>query len=269
MEPDFERAEFTFMGATRDVFRSGHGRAVLVLSELPGITPATIALCKRLAGAGYRVVLPQLFGEPGQPASAAAIANTLVKVCVSREFSLFARHRASPITEWLRALARAEHAENGGPGVGVIGMCFTGGFALAMMVEPAVLAPVLSQPSLPIAVTPLHARSLGLSEADEGCIRERVVREDLTILGLRFSRDKMSPHARFAALKRLLGARFVAIEIDSGLGNPHGIRPAAHCVLTEEFVDLPGHPTRKAFDEVLSLFSRQLGQTPGVTTAEP
>lgn len=260
IDPDFEQGEFAFMGAARDVFRLGRGRAVLVLSEMPGITPPTIALCRRLAAAGYRVVLPHLFGTVGEPVSAKSIAKTFANICISREFALFARHEPSPITEWLRALARAEHAQNGGPGVGVIGMCLTGGFALAMMIEPAVMAPVLSQPTLPISVSPLHARSLGIATNDLACIRDRLSRADLTVLGLRFSEDKLSPKARFRSLEHALGSRFVAVEIDSSLGNPHGVRSSAHCVLTEDFVDAPGHPTRRALNKVLALFERQLGR---------
>jgi dienelactone hydrolase len=264
----FSKGEFGHLGALRDVYRLGHGRAVLVLSEVPGITPPTIALCERLARAGYRVVLPHLFGRVGQPATGKALASTFAQLCISREFSLFARRESSPITEWLRALARFEHAQNGGPGVGVIGMCITGGFALAMAVEPAVMAPVLSQPTLPVGITPLHARSLGMSEEEVACVRARVSREDLTVLGLRFSHDKLSPAARFKTLERLLGTNFVAVELDSSTGNPHGFRSAAHCVLTEEFVDAPGHPTKQAFDSVLGLFARKLGRSQGVVAHE-
>jgi hypothetical protein len=41
------------------------------------------------------------------------------------------------------------HKECGAPGVGVIGLCLTGGFGLAMAVDPVVIAPVLGEPSLP------------------------------------------------------------------------------------------------------------------------
>ena len=60
--------------------------------------------------------------------------------------------QTSPIIAWLRALARNLHADVGGPGVGAVGMCFAGGFALGMMVDDIMVAPVLSQPSLPFAI---------------------------------------------------------------------------------------------------------------------
>ncbi len=257
-EAGFERDEFTHQGATRDVYRTGTGPCIIVLSELPGITPETLELCARLKSAGYSVCVPQLMGEPGRPKSLGAFAQAIGRVCVSREFTLFARRETSPITEWLRALARHEHARAGGRGVGVIGMCLTGGFALAMMVEPSVMAPVLSQPSLPFALSREHKSDLGLSSADLACAKERFRKERLKVLGLRFTADTACPADRFKRLRQELGDRFVGIEINSALGNQHGIMPWAHSVLTNDFVDRPGHPTRYAFDRVLELFGSQL-----------
>lgn len=48
-------------------------------------------------------------------------------------------------------MIRQAHAQSGGTGVGAIGMCFTGSFALAMAIDDVVLAPVMSQPALPVA----------------------------------------------------------------------------------------------------------------------
>ena len=147
---DFERDSFSARDVTRDVYRMGHGPAVQVLSEMPGITPLVAEFSRRVAARGLRVVMPHLFGTDGATPTLQENLKTFGEVCTSREFNLFARGSASPMTTWLRDLAHAEHERNGGPGVGVIGMCLTGGFALAMMVDPVVVAPVLSQPSLPI-----------------------------------------------------------------------------------------------------------------------
>jgi dienelactone hydrolase len=255
----FAREQFSYHGATRDVYRLGEGPPVILLSEIPGITPPTLELCQRLSRAGYAVVMPQLFGEPGAPEEPSRMARVLSHVCVSQEFSLFAGRKASPVTEWLRALARSEHRRHGGRGVGVIGMCFTGGFALAMMVDESVIAPVLSQPSLPLAIPRRNGGELGLDAEDLQRIRQRCETHDLCVLGLRFSADSMSPRARFERLERELGDRFVGVEIDSSFGNPHGIKRWAHSVLTREYRDEPGHPTRAAFEQVLALFDRQLG----------
>jgi dienelactone hydrolase len=262
------RASFSHQGATRDVYRGGDGPPVIVLSELPGITPPTVALFARLMRAGYGVVAPQLFGTPGAPAIAELARRAFAQVCVSREFTLFAQRKESPIADWLRALARSEHRRHGGRGVGVIGMCFSGGFALAMMIDDSVMAPVLSQPSLPFAVTPGSGKDLGLpSEALER-IRQRCAAEDLYVLGLRFSADTLSPRTRFTRLEEELGDRFIGVELDSSLGNPHGIKPWAHSVLTLEYRDEPGHPTRTAFERVLALFDRQLAAQPASGAGE-
>src|SRR5688572_6250272 len=147
------RGSFSYHGATRDVYRVGEGPPVIVLSEFPGITPSTVELCQRIVREGYEVVLPQLMGLAGAPMLPQLMLKSFAHVCVSREFALLAERKESPIAEWLRALARFEHKQHGGRGVGVIGMCFTGGFALAMTVDESVIAPVVSQPSLPFALT--------------------------------------------------------------------------------------------------------------------
>src|SRR5690606_5337841 len=127
------------------------------------------------------------------------------------------------------ALARHEHEVHGGPGVGVVGMCFTGNFALAMMVDPAVVAPVLAQPSLPFTLTRAHKRDVNLSPDDLAAVKARVADEPgLCVLGVRFSDDFMAPADRFATLRRELGEAFVGVEIDSSKGNVHGIRTKAH-----------------------------------------
>lgn len=138
-------------------------------------------------------------------------------------------------------------------------MCFTGNFALAMAPDPVVVAPVMSQPSLPLGITRKAREGLYLSDADLTAVKERMTDEpDLCVLGLRFTDDKLVPAARFEHLRRALGDRFVAVEIDSSPGNPHGNPRVAHSVLTEHLVDEPGHPTRDALDQVLELFRSRL-----------
>ncbi len=201
--------------------------------------------------------LPELFGVPGKPISTGYVLGQVARACISREFAVLARHEASPITDWLRALCRRAHSECGGPGVGAVGMCLTGNFALALMVDPAVMAPVLSQPSLPFGLSKAHRAALHLSEAQLATIRRRAA-DGCTVLGLRFTGDPMCPADRFATLRRELGPGFEAIEIDSGPGNPHGIKRGAHSVLTTDLVDAEGHPTRAALDRVLGFFRERL-----------
>lgn len=248
---DFESTPFTALGTTRDVYRKGTGPAVIVISEIPGITPLVADFARRVADLGCTAVLPHLFGDPGREPSNGYTAQSMAWACISREFLTWARNRTSPAIVWCRELARAEHERCGGPGVGVVGMCLTGGFALGMMVDPSVVAPVLSQPSLPFGVTPARKRDLGISPADLAAVRGRVVDDGICVLGLRFSNDKLAPQERFDRLRDELGDGFIGITIDSSEANPHGNRPAAHSVLTEDLVDEPGHPTRDALDEVL------------------
>jgi dienelactone hydrolase len=255
---DFEHTNFTAEGKERQVFRKGTGPAVIVISEIPGITPAVADFARRVVDAGFTAVMPNVFGVPGKAPSIAYAVQSIGPACVSREFSALVTRRTSPITTWLRALARDEHTRCGGPGVGVVGMCFTGGFALAMMVDDTVLAPVLSQPSLPFPLSKKHKQDVGISDADLAAVKRRVEAEDLCVLGLRFTGDRAVPAQRFERLRAELGDHFVAVDIDSSRGNPHGNPKMAHSVLTEHLVDEPGHPTRQALDQVLDLFRERL-----------
>jgi dienelactone hydrolase len=258
----FERASFSDGRAERVVYRRGEGPAVIVIAELPGITPAVIRFADAVCAAGFTAILPVLFGKPGAGHSGPAILRSLAKVCVSREFTLLATRRSSAVTDWLRALARREHEACGGPGTGAVGMCLTGGFALAMAVDPQLLAPVLSQPSLPLPLGAARRQDLGISDGALGVVRQRCAAGELEVLGLRFTADKKSPAERFARLRAELGTGFTAVEIDSSPGNAHGIVPDAHCVLTEHLTDRPGHPTRNALDQVLAFLRARLRSQP-------
>lgn len=194
--------------------------------------------------------------------------RSILQVCITREFAILA-DRTSPVATSLRALAAIAHRECGGPGVGAIGMCLTGGFALAMAVEPAVLAPVVSQPGLPAPVTARKRAAVGLDAADLAAVKART-HGGLCMLGLRFSADRGCPAERFATLRRELGAAFEAIEVDSSPGNPWGIPQRAHAVLTVDLVDKPGHPTRATLDRVLGFLGERLHHDhyPGPATTQ-
>ena len=254
---DFVAHEVTYDDERKTVYRKGEGPAVIVISEIPGITPAVAGFARRVADLGCTVAMPSLFGDPGRPMSAGYAASSLLGACVSKEFATMAAGRTSPVTVWLRHLARDLHDEVGGPGVGVVGMCLTGGFALAMMVDEEVVAPVLSQPSLPFPVGGARKRDLGISGEDLARVKQRVD-EGVCVLGLRFTGDMAVPGDRFARLREELGDGFVGVEIDSSKGNPHGIPTNAHSVLTEDLVDEPGHPTHDALNQVLDLFRDRL-----------
>lgn len=265
--PDFESRSFTFDSITRTVFRRGSGPGVVIMHEIPGITPSVAAFARRVADAGFTVALPNLFGTPNQDLSVGYTVGQLARACISKEFHVLAAHTSSPITDWLRALARDLHAQIGGPGVGAIGMCITGNFALAMMLDECLLAPVLSQPSLPFAVGADRRGGLHIAPATLDHIRQRVAAGSC-VLGLRFTDDFMVPGERFATLRRELGSGFEAIEIDSSPGNPHGIPRTAHSVVTNDLVDEEGHPTRLALDRVLTFFAERLHPANSTTPEE-
>ncbi len=137
------------------------------------------------------------------------------RTCVSAEFHALAANASSPITRWLRALAKLAHEECGGPGVGAIGMCFTGNFALSMMLELAVLAAVLSQPSLPLD----DPAGIEIAPDEVEAVRQRLEREDLTVLAYRFEGDRFCQGQRFAAYARALGDRFVGRVLPDSSAN--------------------------------------------------
>jgi dienelactone hydrolase len=253
----FAESTFTDRGVTRTVYRRGTGPGVVIVHEIPGIIPQVAEFGRRVADTGLTAVLPVLFGTPGKPLSTGYLVQQIGLACIRREFTTFALGKSSPVTEWLRGLCRQVHAECGGPGVGAIGMCLTGGYALALMVDPSVMAPVLSQPSCPLPISAAHRAAIDVSPAELSVVKRRVA-EGTPVLGLRFTRDRACPVERFDLLRRELGDGFEAIEIDSGPGNPHGIPQSAHSVLTVDLVDRPGHPTRAALERVLAFFRERL-----------
>jgi dienelactone hydrolase len=261
---DYERTTFTHHGKSRSVFRKGTGPAVIVIAEIPGITPKVVAFADRVAAIGCTAVLPHLFGEPGRDpeqggrARGAAYAlSSLVPACISREFTVLVTGRSSPVVAWLRALAADEHERCGGPGVGAVGMCFTGGFALAMATDDRMLAPVLSQPSMPLGLSAGSKRSIDISPAELDVVKGRCAAEGLQVLGLRFRSDRLVPDERFDFLAEQLGDAFVAVELDDDAANPDAAM-SPHSVLTEHLIDEPGQPTRAALDKVLDLFRAKL-----------
>ncbi len=261
----YERFRFEHGSFTHDVYRKGTGPVVLVITEMPGISPFVVGFADRVVALGCTAVMPDLFGEAGRDPEAGPrlsqgsyLIRSFGGVCVSREFSTMAAGRSSPVIDWLRALGRQEHERAGGPGIGVVGMCFTGGFALAMAVDPLVVAPVLSQPSLPFPVGRARKASIDCSDEDLATVRGRCAAEGLQVLGLRFHGDPFVPGERFAFLRERLGDGFVGVELAQADGHPDAPLSKHHSVLTGDLVDEPGTPTRAALDQVLALFRAKL-----------
>lgn len=252
------RSPFTGGGLTYDCYEKGSGPGVVVIPEIPGVTPEVLGFADHLVGAGFTVVVPSPFGTPGKPESVGYALRTIARVCVASEFRALALGANRPIADYLRALAADLGRRTPGAGVGVIGMCFTGGFALAAAADDAVLASVASQPSVPFPLGGARRRDPGMSPAELDRVAARAA-DGFCALGLRFSRDGMSPRDRFDTLAARLGTAFEVIELDSGSGNPAGFGRAAHSVLTRELREEPGHPTLAVRERVVAFLRRQLG----------
>ena len=252
------KESFSAEGFTYDVYRKGEGAGVVLIPEMPGVHPGVLALGNHLVDNGFTVVIPSLYGTPGAAAMRPGMLPVMVRGCVAKEFAAFAINKDRPITRYLRALARDLNERTPGKGVGVIGQCWSGGFALAAAVDDSVLAPVLSQPSLPVALTAKHRSDPGLSEAELKVIEKRAADEGLCALALRFSGDPMAPGERFKTLKDRLGDAFEVIEIDSSRGNPHGFGPLAHSVLTREVREIEGQPAYEARKRVVEFLRERL-----------
>jgi dienelactone hydrolase len=251
-------APFTGGGYTHDVYRKGAGPGVVLIPELPGIHPGVLGLGNHLVDNGFTVAIPSLFGEPGRPVTAGYATATIARACVAKEFAAFATNKQRPVSLFLRARARDLNASTPGKGVGVIGQCFTGGFALAAAVDDSVLAPVLSQPSAPAPLGLARRRDPGLSESELTTVADRCANDGLCAIGLRFSEDSFVPRERFAALKQRLGDAFEVIEIDSGPGNEGGFAKGAHSVLTDEVREIDGQPAYEARKRVVEFLSQRL-----------
>ncbi len=249
---------FTAAGFTHDVYYRGSGPGVVLIPEMPGVHRGVLALGNHLVDNGFTVAIPSLYGTPGMSARSPALVPNLLRGCVAKEFAALALNRERPVANYLRALARDLNAKTPGKGVGVIGQCFSGGFALAAAVDDSVLAPVLSQPSVPLPLTPSMKRDPGLSEREMKIIEKRAADDGLCALGLRFSGDPMAPGERFTTLKERLGDAFEVIEIDSAPGNAGGFGRMAHSVLTLEVREVDGQPAYEARKRMVEFLKERL-----------
>jgi dienelactone hydrolase len=257
---DFDPREITLDGITKIVHVSGTGPAVIVMTEMPGISPHVARFARWVRDAGLTVYMPSLFGRDGAVPGVEEGTATFRRACVSAEFRAFAANESSPVTVWLRSLARLAHEQCGGPGVGAIGMCFTGNFALTMMLEPAMLAPVVAHPSLPLD----DPAALEIAPGELAAVRQRLDRDDLTVMGYRFAGDRFCRRERFAAYSEALGDRFVARVLPDSAANPRTtpffehVVASPHSVVTAHLIDEAGQPTIAARDEILSFFALRL-----------
>ena len=262
---DFRRRDVTFEGITKRVYVTGHGPAVIVMPEMPGISPEVARFARWVRDAGFSVYVPSLFGRDGAVLGAADAVDVFRKTCVSAEFRALSGRGDRPITRWLQSLARQALVECPGPGVGAVGMCFTGNFALSMVLERAVVAPVVAQPSLPLE----EPGAIDMEPEELADVRARLERDDLTVLAYRFEGDIHCPAARFAAYRSALGARFDGRALPDSAANPNpppffrDVVRSPHSVLTAHLIDAEGEPTLQARDEVIRFLRARLhGEAP-------
>ena len=258
---DFEPRTIAVDGIGKRVHVAGTGPAVIVMTEMPGISPHVARFARWVRDAGFTVYMPSLFGRDGAVPDAEEGKAIFKRACIGAEFRAFGANASSPVTQWLRGLARHAHAACGGPGVGAIGMCFTGNFALSMMLEPAMLAPVLAQPTLPLD----DPAGLEIAPDELAAVRERLDREDLTVLAYRFDGDRFCRAERFDAYRRALGNRFVDRVLPDAAANRDNLPPffrdvvgGPHSVVTVHLIDEAGQPTLQARDEILAYFAMRL-----------
>jgi dienelactone hydrolase len=254
------KSSFAGASMTYDVYEKGSGPGVVLIPEMPGMTPEVLGLGQHLVDSGFTVAVPSPFGTPEREASMGYTLNTLRKVCVSSEFRAFALNAHRPITDFLRAVAADLATRTPGAGVGVIGMCFTGGFALATAVEGSVLASVMSQPAVPFPTSRARRLDPGLSSEELDAVVARTLNDGLCVMGLRFSEDASAPRARFAGLKEKLGDAFEVIELDSSTGNAGGYGRGAHSVLTSEVRETPPNSAYETREKVVQFLHRNISR---------
>ena len=226
-----------------DVYTRGSGPVIVIIQELPGIGQSTLRLADKFIEAGFQVVMPHLFGPIGKTK---VLANLARVFCLRKEFSLFSKNQSSPIVDWLKALCRSIRTEQNINGVGVIGMCLTGNFAISLMADDSVLAAVSSQPAMPFN----DPAALHMSEKDIAEIKSNIDR-NRPIKAYRFEHDWMSKKAKFDALNQALNLDKERIQMTTLRGNKHS-------VFTIDFVDQEGHPTHTALKDVMAYFKSSL-----------
>ena len=232
---------------SHDIYQRGSGTPVVLIQELPGIGQETLALADRLVDSGHEVVMPHLFGPIGR----ISIGGNLVRVlCLRKEFSVLGANRSSPIVDWLRLLCRDVRQSRGVAGVGVIGMCLTGNFAISLIADDSVHAAVASQPAMPF----FRQGSLHMSAEDVTDVRN-ALDEKGAMQVLRFENDPLCTYEKSECIHKAFN------DDGSTRVNEITLPGKGHSVLTLDFVDEEGHPTRAALERVLAYFETQLTST--------
>jgi dienelactone hydrolase len=245
---------FRHGGRDYPIYRAGDGPPVLILHELLGLSDETLRLGRSLVAAGFRVVIPEFL--PGKGSKLFMLPNFAL-ICIRRQFKLWARNESGPFLDFARALCQEEAKDS--RGIGVIGMCLTGGFALSSVADDdgKLKVPVICEPSLPFGFGASQS-ALQMSPEMIAQVKQRMRADNVTGIACRFSEDWKSPCQRMERLRSEFGDLLSYHVIDSAEGNANGQNAKAHSVLTENYIDHPGTGTRQVFDDMISLFQRHL-----------
>lgn len=213
---------------------------VLLLHEMPGLSPEVLELARSISDQGYTVYVPLLMGKPDENTDSDALffrrANSIRfsdPLWESRFQPAAGGHpatRQAGVVE-LAKLATAILARHSHHRMGVIGNSFSGHLAMALAARmEEVAAPVTSQPAYPFSL--VTTSDVGLTGDEIAALRKRVA-GGYQILGFRYEYDHICPRERFIQLRKyfgthgfldrtLMGDRYQRTD-----GLPHG----AHSVL--------------------------------------
>jgi len=227
---------------------------VLLLHELTGVTPGTLAYAEELSK-DFTVYVPLLFGEKGKfsPASGVRAYWGTSEWNTPQEGSV-------PIVDWLRGVIQRISTRHPQQHIGIIGNCMTGSLPVALLDNPQVGAVVVAQPALPMSFwwsTNADKQSLGLSPTDLQGARSSPAK----IYGLRFETDCMSDPAKFHRLHTEFGERFINGEISVREYQQDGKPTNAHSTLIGSWKehDSTGQASRNARANVQTFLLTELG----------
>ncbi len=214
---------------------------ILLLHELPGMTPECLILATNLAADGFTVHVPLMFGKPDQNQT---FWNS-VRLLFNPKWNLYHKHRTSAIAGDLRKLTQEISQQHQQKPMAVIGMCLTGSLPLALLSEPNVMLVVLSQPATPLWRFTFDQRAaLALSPCDLRFAEKRVAKENIKVIGLRFAADRICQAQRFENLQYCFGTNFLDWTIplrDCPPDQPHS-------VLCENYDNTEGSATRSRLE---------------------
>lgn len=196
----FEHGTSVGVIARRVLRHDASGPTVILIHEAPGLSRSTFGIADVLLAHDYRVVLPVLLDAAWTSKGIRHRTANMIRICVAREMAALSAGHTGAIVEWLRALADLEAGTTQGRPVGVIGMCFSGGFALGAITNPHVRAAVMSQPALPF-MFPFRGSDLGVGKQDLRDIHARIGSGGC-IRAMQFSRDRISSRARLELIQR-------------------------------------------------------------------